>query len=129
MSPSASNPMLTKLSTTTQLMLIPSQAIDNTNININTNHRDNIAIGDMHSHKNDTNIRLWLQNPNGITYTAAAEDINLRIQYMRTMKINVWAVPETHLVWTPLIQEIIQKVGQQNLATSKPLAPPVMKAQ
>eukprot|EP00957_Ditylum_brightwellii_P067799 5146424-Ditylum_brightwellii.AAC.1 len=61
--------------------LIPSQSIttDHYINTINDNYRENHDYGDSYANKDITDVRFWLQNPNGIAYTKTQEDLQLHL--------------------------------------------------
>eukprot|EP00957_Ditylum_brightwellii_P171609 13065428-Ditylum_brightwellii.AAC.1 len=66
---------------------------------MNTNLESNKRHGNTEQDKERDTICIWLQNPSGAKVTATNGDMEDTFFFMKTLNIDIWAIPETKLPW------------------------------
>eukprot|EP00957_Ditylum_brightwellii_P158938 12097264-Ditylum_brightwellii.AAC.1 len=71
------------------IKIIPAQTITAKNIVTHKNIRTNKRFGNDDRVKQDSTIRLWLQNPNSIKMSSTNKDLRHKLQFMENAQIDV----------------------------------------
>ena len=78
------------------------------------------SYGKSHTHKSDTDIRIFFQNVKGLTYSASGEDYDYYLSSTRALGADLVGMAETNTAWShPHLRSLFQSRARQHMKRVK----------